>query len=159
MPPSGQREGLARKIGDRNVGREAKAAREAFKLNVIRAIHATGSPWTIRGAARRLRESEASLRVARQCETSEWAGMPDRIERNAARNPRPETLPEGVSNVVFKMFVFSRYDCWPHCPSAGPTTNLPPSAASRSVENTGSESNRGRQHHTISPVDSTSAEN
>ena len=39
-----------------------------------------------------------------------------------------------------------------HVPSPGETVNLPPSAESSSVENTGSESKRGIQHQTTSPV-------
>src|SRR4029450_8118107 len=42
---------------------------------------------------------------------------------------------------------------------AGPIRKRPPVSLSRSVEHTGSESNRGRQHQTISPLLSTKAEN
>src|ERR1039457_99768 len=57
------------------------------------------------------------------------------------------------------MFVFGTSRYVPLSPFAGLIRKRPPSWLSKRVEHTGSESNRGKQHQTISPLLCTRAEN
>ena len=159
VPALGQREGLAGQVGHRDVGRQAELGRKSLVAHVVGAMHpgrhALGPPETRvalhpdpRRTGHRLHDAHELRRPERTVVLNE-AGREIEDAHGAARRV------EGRLEDVRVLEVALRAALAP----AGPTRKRPPPFASSSVENTGSESKRGRQHQTTSPVRSMSAEN
>ena len=160
MLPSGERKRLAAQVGKRNVGSEPQLAGESFKTDVMRALHDRG-PF-LGPAQPRLADHGNTRCTFDRLDDSDQLRRPERAAelQEARREINHAKRACRGSERSFR-------ECWYWAGSAECRSRHPPvqcesarhPALSRSVEHTGSESNRGRQHQTISPLLCTSAEN
>ena len=154
-----QRERLAVQVRERHVGREPQLRWRSPRS----ACGASPAPRrlrfaTSRASARRAPRFAACLRAARRCGPAAWAGRCGRTAGSAARNRAP-----GKSRSACETWSPGHW-CWQDSAACRAPRSPAPIESCRprgraGVEKTGSESKRGRQHQTISPLLCTSAEN
>ena len=161
MLPPGERERLAAEIGKRHVGGQPQLAGESLEADMIRALQCDGPRF---GPAQpRLATHDDARRAFDRLDDPHQlrrAGTCGRTAGSAARNRSRGRNLCAVRNVVSRILVFWQIALGlrlPRRPGRRGSSRHP--GIEQSVENTGSESKRGRQHQTIAPLLCISAEN